>query len=237
MTIYIKSMPRERYTKGLVHNTNSYNYSRSAGIENKADISLFNLVINISKNTDTGFGLLVAFAISAHRKCESQQLCDAIEEGRNIDLSLYDAAAGQSSGRLVQAEHLNAVQNLALRADLGAPTSTIACRFWEHLYETIRAEEFPHRPKRLKSFFVFKDEETAAWYRETHNQGEVVCKVEVTQSRVVFEADMTILDDIDETKNYSEAIPAIRRYWRQEMNDFPKIEVLIQGRFKFLDVV
>ncbi|WP_248805006.1 hypothetical protein [Pseudomonas sp. MWU13-2100] len=234
MTIYIKTMPRERYRAGLIHSTNSYNYSKSAGIENLADRSLFNLLFDISRTTDTGFGLLVAFAINAYHQRLSRQVLDAIAEGSPVDLLHNESAGAQASGRMVEAERLRAVLNVALRADLSAPTHTIACRFWEHLYETVRAEEFPDKPKRLKSFFVFKDEETAAWYRNTHNQGELVCKVELTQRRVAFEADMTILDDIDETKNYAEALPEIRRYWRQEMNEAPRIEVLIQGQVKLL---
>lgn len=232
MTIFIKTMPRERYRAGLVHNTNNYNYSKSAGIENRTDSSLFDLLIDISRKTDTGFGLLVAFAINAYNERISSQITDAIEKGDSVDLLL--AEEFKASGRLVEASQLCAVINLALRADLGAPTHTIACRFWEHLYEKIRAEEFPDRPKRLKSFFVFKDEETAAWYKKAHKQGEVTCQVKVTECRVAFEADMTILDDVNETKNYVQARPEICRYWRQERNETPRIEVLIQGQFKVL---
>jgi hypothetical protein len=46
---------------------------------------------------------------------------------------------------------------------------------------------------------------------------------------------MTILDNINETTNYAQARPEICRYWRQEMNKIPRIEVLIQGQFKVLD--
>lgn len=232
MTIFIKTMPHERYRAGQVHNTNNYNYSKSAGVENRVDSTLFDLLIDISKNTETGFGLLVAFAINTYKKCLSSQITDAIEKGDSVDLLLFEEF--KASGRLVEASQLQAVMSLASRADLGGPVHNIACRFWEHLYEKVRAEEFPDRPKRLKSFFVFKDEETAAWYKKAHKQGEVTCQVKVTECRISFEADMTILDDIDETKNYAQARPEICRYWRQERNEIPRIEVLIQGQFKVL---
>ncbi|WP_263217941.1 hypothetical protein [Pseudomonas atacamensis] len=232
MSIFVKAMHRDRYQEGLIHNTNSYNYSRSAGVTNREDSRLFDLIISISESTGTGFGLLVSFAIKSHRKLLSELTIDLIQIGKPLDLLLAEEL--KPSGKMVEASQLKNLMDLASRADLQAPNGKISCRFWEHLYEAVRCRDFQDKPKRLKSFFVFRDLETAYWYRTKHELGEVICQVKILQSRVEFEADMTILDSVDETYNYAQAWPEITRYWRQELSENPRIEVLIQGRFKIL---
>lgn len=105
--------------------------------------------------------------------------------------------------------------------------------FWESLYERVRRDEKPSCPSRMDSYFACRDLETLRRYKDKHwldKMGDkLACEVSISDCPVVFEADMVVLDEIDETMNFSSAAPMVRSYWDQRFSSQPILEILLQG--------
>ncbi|SPO53199.1 protein of unknown function [Pseudomonas sp. JV551A1] len=105
--------------------------------------------------------------------------------------------------------------------------------FWETLYEQVRIADRPTCPTRLKSYFASKDIPSLSQYRDKHwgdKMGDkLACEIEIKACKVVFEADMVILDRVTEEMNFESARPHILRYWDQEVSNQPIAELLLQG--------
>jgi len=165
----------------------------------------------------------------------SDELLDLFDQGDasiSVDLAKFVSVSKES---LIEIGLLYALAVAVEECDVEIGRQETGPRMWECLYEAIRAHSFPTAPKRLESFFACKDAESVARYRERHGLGEIVCKIDASGCQTVFEADMTILDNIKPSHNFQHARFEVERYWRQEQSSEPIIEVLLQGKITLLE--
>jgi len=99
---------------------------------------------------------------------------------------------------------------------------------WEFVYEIVRRDFFPSRPKRSESYFVFSnlgDAEIWSKRRECY----VVCEVVVDSLVSSFSGDMYYLDCVEIDSSFEEIVESVKKYWSGDISSAPIIETLLQG--------
>ena len=113
----------------------------------------------------------------------------------------------------------------------------------EHIFEEIRASEFPNIPSRKRCMFLLdtdQEEEAEAdlrkmGYEDSHLSGKLLIKVEpIEGSSVILQTDAALLDV--NNCNDPEIAEAARRYWRGTSQPV-KPEVLFEGQYIIREVV
>ena len=88
----------------------------------------------------------------------------------------------------------------------------------------------------MKSIFLFDSYASCNYYRQNHTGGKGnVVEIELIETRNVFEADMKIIDDIENSISRDELLETVRKYWRGEKSANPIMEIIFQGTYKLLD--
>lgn len=105
---------------------------------------------------------------------------------------------------------------------------------WEVFLEKVRAKEFSNLPSRMESIFLFDSNTSCNYYKQNHigGKGNVV-EIALIETRNVFEADMQIIDDIENSISRDELLETVRMYWRGEKSANPIMEIIFQGTYKF----
>lgn len=203
--IFYKTFRRERFEPGSIKDTATYNYGLVTA-SNKQEARLFERVVKWSEHG--GFGPLLAGALRAS----------------DIDLTATSLGPARRDELL----------DLGRRSGLAVDALT-ATKFWEYLYESVRAEVAPDRPRRTSSIFACHSLDAVQRYSTTHARGEVLGRIELLEG-TTFDADMALLDSVEVSWTASRARPVIESYWKGEFSSDPLPEVLIQGRFRMLSL-
>lgn len=231
---YYKIMQNDLYQSGKVIDTSAYNYGLAAGKATANDKIFYDTLLQVSQISGVGFYTLMLFSSKIQTQVISQdllQLFSLRDASLKIDLAEYMSVRNHS---VVDIDLLDRLGVAAHDCDVTIASEEASAGLWEYLYELIRAKFFSSAPKRLESFFTCKDVHSVELYRKRHGLGEIICAVDATACTTVFEADMTILDDIAPYYNFKQAVPEIKRYWQQEHSKNPLIEVLLQGKITLL---
>lgn len=102
---------------------------------------------------------------------------------------------------------------------------------WELVYEVIRKDLFPERPKRSESYFVFNELKDAENWAERRSD-YVVCEVHKKDFKNSFSGDMNYLDSVEIDSTFEEITESVKKYWAGEISNTPTIETLLQGTFE-----
>lgn len=128
-------------------------------------------------------------------------------------------------------EFLQSFENNFIYFDNGAV-------LWEAFFEKVRAKEFPNLPSRMKSIFLFGNAESCDFYKKHHcNENGTIVQLELSRTEKIFEADMKIVDEIENWVSRDDLIEAIRKYWKGEKTKTPINEYIFQGEYKILEKI
>ena len=109
---------------------------------------------------------------------------------------------------------------------------------WEAFFEKVRAKEFPHLPSRMNSTFLFSDIQSCTFYQKNHCGGQgTVVEIETVRTDKIFEGDMKIIDDIENSISRDELTEKIRQYWKGEQTTNCVKEYIFQGEYNINDLV
>ena len=115
-------------------------------------------------------------------------------------------------------------------------TESLLC-IGELFYEYIRLLRYPDLPARIKSFYAFEDLETAKIFAK-ENKAHRIFEVSADS---YFRADMNLMYLKGVNPNTGISLPMMfysaDKYWRGEMSDEPKIELLLVPPVKIIRFV
>ncbi|MGE4332975.1 MAG: DUF2441 domain-containing protein [Macellibacteroides sp.] len=107
---------------------------------------------------------------------------------------------------------------------------------WEYIYELVRKEYCPNKPKRADSFFLFDSVNDCIYYRDKIKGGGEICKVEIINERKLFKGDMNLLDLIPNNITTKEAKNQTLKYWNGESSTIPVYEYLLEGECRLIPI-
>lgn len=106
---------------------------------------------------------------------------------------------------------------------------------WEYYLEKVRSEEFNYLPARLKSVFFFQDINNSTEYNKIHLNGMgSTYSVEIMEEKSMFEGDMRIIDEFNNSISRDPLIEQVRKYWRGEKTENPVMEIVFQGKYNLI---
>lgn len=109
---------------------------------------------------------------------------------------------------------------------------------WEIVSEYVRTNFFPNQPKRLQSTFLFDNLDSCNYYIKTHlNDVGSIYEIELIKTNAFFEADMRIIDGIENHILYEDLINEFADYWRGKVSERPIKEIVFQGKFKYKNII
>lgn len=102
----------------------------------------------------------------------------------------------------------------------------------DKMWERIRQSEYPQKPSRMKTFFLFDERTTALRVRENWFAGEErhLLKARVLRGSLTHKGDSKWLDSFENDWETN-----ARRYWAGEMTEDPVPEVILHGVAFFPD--
>ena len=108
----------------------------------------------------------------------------------------------------------------------------------ELAWETVRLREFPDRPSRLDSLFLWETEERARAFFSRRTWPTGLYEVEVLDCRRVFVANMDLISHFAEPETIATLMDRSRRYWTEEPEaTFTGREVLLEDTARVLRVI
>lgn len=103
--------------------------------------------------------------------------------------------------------------------------------FGEFAWEMVRSLEFPDKPSRMDSVFLFKSKKDADIFRKQYRD----LRFETVQVDLLdgnsAEFDMNWFSNVPSNISVSEMQEYARKYWKQEMTETPIIEILHKGHY------
>jgi hypothetical protein len=103
---------------------------------------------------------------------------------------------------------------------------------WEYIFEKIRQKEFNERQSRIDAFYLFENEADCNYYIKTHKGGGIICEVEIEEEKNTFRGDMNLMDETSFEWTIEKSYNQARKYWRGEISENPKMEILFSGLCK-----
>ena len=108
---------------------------------------------------------------------------------------------------------------------------------WEIVTEFVRTNFFPEKPQRLQSLFLFDNLESCHYYIEKHLNGiGNIYEVEIINIDKIHQADMKIIDNIENHILYEDLINQFADYWRGKTTENEIREVIFQGQYKYKNI-
>ena len=102
---------------------------------------------------------------------------------------------------------------------------------WEFIWEMVRNYEFPDKPSRMDSLFLFDKRQNAMDFLNQYRDLNCVL-AEVNLLEGITESfDMNWFSEVPSNIPLSEVEQYARNYWGQKQTDNPVIEVLFQGKY------
>ncbi|MBZ5857582.1 DUF2441 domain-containing protein [Flavihumibacter profundi] len=107
---------------------------------------------------------------------------------------------------------------------------------WEHILEDIRLLNYPDKPSRQKSFFLFDNIESCKYYINNHIRIGTICEVKLLEINSLFKADMNWLDTIPSKFTIKQANQQVENYWMGNSMGAPLFEYLFQGKCMLIPI-
>lgn len=125
------------------------------------------------------------------------------------------------------------------RVGLGLEGQRYGAAFREHFIESVRTEICPSAPCRTTSFFAGQEQSHIHKFQSLVRPGNhILVTVEVIECSAVFMGDMAVLDELEVFQHdYTQARAIVERYWRQEQAQHPCPELIVQGHFRWGNVI
>lgn len=108
---------------------------------------------------------------------------------------------------------------------------------WEYISESIRLDFFNDKPKRIDSVFFFDNIDNCNYYitNHLHGQGKIY-EIELLETNELFEADMKIIDNIENQILFEDLLNEFTDYWRGDFTLNPIKEIIFQGSYKYKNI-
>ena len=103
---------------------------------------------------------------------------------------------------------------------------------WEYLFEQVREQLSTSLPKRTESFFLFESVADCERYMSEIKRIGMICEVELMETKQLFRADMTFINDIPNNINANNVYSIAEKYWKGESSENPLYEIIFQGKCK-----
>ncbi|WP_125956794.1 hypothetical protein [Novosphingobium sp. MD-1] len=124
------------------------------------------------------------------------------------------------------------------------PFTERSAAFWAHLCERVRLKHRPDLPSRLTSIFAFQTIEDAERLAEVFEResielrypqpyrraDQVIYEVVCNEPQSELQFDMSLIDALEATMNYEQAIARLLSYWNGERSQAPLLESLLVGK-------
>lgn len=108
---------------------------------------------------------------------------------------------------------------------------------WEFITESVRLNFFNDKPKRLESIFLFDSIESCNYYISNHLKGNgKIYEIELIDTEDFFEADMRIIDNIENHILFEDLINEFADYWKGKNTSNPIKEIIFQGKYKYKNI-
>lgn len=108
---------------------------------------------------------------------------------------------------------------------------------WEYINEAIRFNFFREKPKRTDSIFLFDSIESCNYYISNHLNGQgKIYEIELLEKNNIFEADMRIIDNIQNQILFEDLINEFSDYWKGKLTLNPIKEIIFQGSYKYKNI-
>jgi hypothetical protein len=108
---------------------------------------------------------------------------------------------------------------------------------WEYINEAIRLNFFNDKPKRLDSIFLFDNLDSCNYYISNHLHGQgKIYEIELIEMNEFFEADMKIIDNIENQILFEDLVNEFANYWRADFTKEPIKEIIFQGKYKYKNI-
>ncbi|MCL2328963.1 MAG: hypothetical protein FWC39_10705 [Bacteroidetes bacterium] len=109
---------------------------------------------------------------------------------------------------------------------------------WETFLEIVRSNFFNNCPKRLSSVFFFDSLESCNHYITNHLNGiGKIYQIELLETKSFFEADMKIIDNIENQILFEDLLNECADYWSGKMTKKPIKEIIFQGKYKYKNII
>lgn len=107
----------------------------------------------------------------------------------------------------------------------------------ELFYESVRRECFPEKNGRLGTVFFYENLMVAemAYHQKGKKDGRF-CEVEIVETRSLDRYDSRWLTDLRASCIFKECLDAVKNYWKGEMTEHPKMEILFSGKYILKDL-
>ena len=117
--------------------------------------------------------------------------------------------------------------SLAITVPNAAETGRV---MMELAWEIVRLREFPQRPSRLDSLFLWR-EVCAARRFDSRREACELYYVEILECSRAFAADMNLISYFEESEILASMFARARRYWQTERKD-EHAEILLEGTIR-----
>lgn len=104
---------------------------------------------------------------------------------------------------------------------------------WEYLWEIIRINYYPERLSRYNSVFLFGSYVQAESFKDMvyPYSDKVICSVDLLEFKRMEKYDANWLDTVPTDCTYDIFLDSSRKYWAQELTEYPNIEYLFSGKY------
>lgn len=214
----------------VVIDTNSTNYSLTLSKSNNYT-DLLDFIVSSSEKLEIPLDFY--FTLNNGLALFGEIYLKNFYQDRNNLISYSKDVYAQRKFQMQVDDFVSIIQSLSR---IGVQLFNEGFYLWEYIYELVRKECCPDKPKRADSFFLFGNVDDCVYYRDKIKGGGDICKIEIINERKLFKSDMNLLDLIPNNATTKEAKSQAYKYWNGESSAVPVYEYLLEGECKLIPI-